>query len=541
MTDTRQCHACKRRTGPNYLSHGGRHYHTPGECPTFAAAIKAQIDQPRPPADASPYKQFCWELANPEDALEIQGPDKGSRFYLLSCAQTRTPANMDVVNALNTLAKDIGATFLIGALKYKNPNAWHTEQSQYEDELNRECDEKLSQWLIRRSVDLNDSTIFRVSTGATSLNPINAAKRVCDRNVVVAHPVRQQRPIATPAYETPLMLLSTGSVTYPYNYSLSPTGEAAEFHHSYGAALVQVTQDEVMMWPITYDEEQKSVHWLDKRYDSKGQVHEAEIEALILGDFHGVNVNMEVFDSTHKFIKQVEDRLERVIFHDLLDFSSASHWNNVWTLAAKTLTESDSVSRELKGTFEYVHDLFEGVSRIPELVIVPSNHNDHLDRWLIGGKKHTPPLDCSPEDLWLWHQLNSLAMRERLDGEGERCGLQIYYNQVYKADSGYAYGLRWLDRQKPYYVENIDCSQHGDIGIAGAKGSPVAFSRAGRKTFIGHGHADVIEKGCWTVATSSSTKPKYARGYNTMQNSHGIIYKGGCRGKLPLSNGRITL
>ena len=155
-----QCHSCRIQTGDDYLSYGGRHYHLPQDCETFSSAIKAQVDMPRLPESSSNYTQFCWNLANPEAAASSKtvkaAPEQGSKFFLLSCAQTNTPANMDVVYALKTLAEDIGATLMIGALRYKNPNAWHPEGR---EEDPRRCDHKLLPWLVRESIDLNDNTI----------------------------------------------------------------------------------------------------------------------------------------------------------------------------------------------------------------------------------------------------------------------------------------------------------------------------------------------------------------------------------------------
>jgi hypothetical protein len=547
-----QCHACRKQIEDSTWAYGlgsNRYLHDPGDCDRLAKAVKALSDSGTPPGpDDSLYSHWLWDYTHNKEALykkaitfveSAPNPSGESSlnldgFYLFSCAQVETPVHLPALKALETLASSVKAPLKVGALRYKNPNAFHPDESPYDYQGN--CDPVLSQYLVTDSELIGNNLKFQVVSGATSLNPIAIARKVCNRNTVIAHPVRQLKEIATPTHERPLTLVTTGSVTTPYNYSLSSTGEAAEFHHTYGATMVEMRGGEIMLWPLTFDSQRQCVYWFDKAYYADGRIETVSIPALVMGDFHGMNIDPQVLIATKQFLSQVW--VEELVIHDFIDFELQSHWNTVWDAARLSNGAIKTVDAELMASFVYLRDLLQ-YSRNPRVKVhmIASNHNEHLTKWLEGGKNHTAPLRGPVEDLILWHTLNGRCMAALAEG------IEVNPLDIYLKNSAlkFEHEIIWETRREPLYIEGVDLGQHGDRGVNGSKGSTVLFSRVGRKTMIGHGHYREIEKAAWRVPTSGPVSPDYQQGYSLSTQGHGAIMPGGKRQLFDINNGRFCL
>jgi hypothetical protein len=73
-------------------------------------------------------------------------------------------------------------------------------------------------------------------------------------------------------------------------------------------------------------------------------------------------------------------------------------------------------------------------------------------------------------------------------------------------------------------ILGIEVGQHGDRGINGARGSSRSFARLPVRTVVGHSHSPSIEKGCYTVGTSSLLQMEYNSGASTWKHAHVIIH-----------------
>jgi hypothetical protein len=540
-----QCHACRKQIKDKTTAYAlgpNRYLHDPGECETLSKAVdtmKGSGVEPGP--DDSVYTHWLWDYVHGEEQLPrkpiklVESDSTPSGFYLFSCAQVETPVHLPALQALETLASSVKAPLKIGALRYKNPNAFHPDESPYDYDSN--CDRILTDYLVKDSEMIAPNLKFQVVSGATSLNPIATARKVCNINTVIAHPVRQLKEIATPTVERPLTLITTGSVTTPYNYSMSPTGEAAEFHHTYGATMAEVRGDEIMLWPITFNAKKQCVYWFDKAYYADGRIETVTMPALVMGDFHGMNIDPKVFKATQEFLARVW--VEELIIHDFIDFELQSHWNTVWDAARMVNGEVKTVDGELFTSFMYLQDLLKH-SKNPNIKVhmIASNHNDHLTRWLEGGKNHTAPLRGPVDDLILWHSLNAKCMTSLARGEENVNPLDVYL-----ADSilNFEHEIVWETRREPLYIEGVDLGQHGDKGVNGSRGSTALFAKVGRKTMLGHGHYREIEKASWRVPTSGPVAPDYQQGYSLSTQGHGAIMTGGKRQLFDINDGRFCL
>jgi hypothetical protein len=159
--------------------------------------------------------------------------------------------------------------------------------------------------------------------------------------------------------------------------------------------------------------------------------------------------------------------------------------------------------------------------------IVDSNHNRHLDQWF---NRFRPTHD--PVNIELYYELGGW-LREDLKngGDGNLFRLFVEWNMETPPV--------FIGPNDKFLIEGVDCSQHGDRGPNGSRGSAKSFSRTGHKTVIGHSHTPGIFKGSYQVGTSA-VDMDYASGYSSWMNTHCIIYSNGKRGLFSIVKNKLS-
>ena len=147
-------------------------------------------------------------------------------------------------------------------------------------------------------------------------------------------------------------------------------------------------------------------------------------------------------------------------------------------------------------------------------LIIGSNHNDALDRHLSRFKAKEDPINAP----LMWQLSIDTVAQNRPAFE---CYAAPKFNVNYE----------FVTRDGGFMIAGIDISQHGDLGVNGARGSANGLAKTSRKTMIGHSHSARIVKGCYQIGVSSRDHD-YAQGYSTWSICDGIIYKNGKRALL---------
>ena len=158
-------------------------------------------------------------------------------------------------------------------------------------------------------------------------------------------------------------------------------------------------------------------------------------------------------------------------------------------------------------------------------LIVPSNHTDHLTQFLNrvdANKDHTNSLFIL--------EMQTLMREAALKGENYD-PFYLYAKDKLKCK------FEFLSRNEPYYIHDIDHSQHGDVGTNGSRGSARGLAKSPDKMTIGHSHGARIFQGVYQVGTSTG-KLEYERGLSDHSNTHCIQYYGGKRTLIDIYNGR---
>jgi hypothetical protein len=209
------------------------------------------------------------------------------------------------------------------------------------------------------------------------------------------------------------------------------------------------------------------------------------------------------------------------VWNDTLDSYSCTphHEGNPFIQQEKQAVGYDDVAREVRQAIKYIAaQQEEGVLE----VVVPSNHDDMLTRWV--KRVDWKTLSASNADFYL-----STALRMRRESKMTKSGVRYPDAfSLYVRDALPNY-VKVLDRDESFMVAGVELGMHGDVGPNGARGSRKNLRRIGVKSIIGHAHSPGIEEGCYQTGTSTALRLEYNHGPSGWLNADVLLHEDGKR------------
>jgi hypothetical protein len=448
----------------------------------------------------------------------------GHRRWVITAAQNNTRLHPGW-KALKSYCEETGAELLVIPVHHKNVSLY-TGGEEYKktwpaDVQAHLVDDHLN---IGGGVDV----AARLKIAATAARPLAALQAVgSSRWQIIGHSKQLMEPVATPSDTAPKRLYTTGAITVR-NYSKTKAGALAEFHHTVGALVVEVdTRNRAFV-------RQLGIHGGSLFDVAGGQLREYgpgwvkehdRVLAITTGDEHVKFHDRSVYAGTYGPDGVCTALRPRHLFrHDVLDgYARSHHHEKDPVLQFKKFHNGDDDYRaELEGVVDFLNrSTPEGTKNH----IVDSNHHDHLRQWL-----SRADVNKDHRNALLIAELQAQMRHDVLAGV-ERSPLQIYCEGRLEVDTD------WLDRNKPFLLKGVDYSQHGDIGVNGARGSASALAKTAHKSVIGHSHTARIVDGCYQVGYSAGDL-EYAKGMGTWTHTHCIQYPNGKRTLVDIWRGR---
>jgi hypothetical protein len=389
-------------------------------------------------------------------------------------------------------------------------------------------DEEIKQYIVNTKVHLGDDIVIMGDgkLGTNLNNPLGGMDSFSKgKTVIFGHPQVQLKTLPRKSETYPPIITTTGSVSIP-NYGENKTAQKAKFDHSYSALFVDHTATHIRH--LHFDGE--GMYDISTYYTEDNIVTNCEIEALITGDEHVMFYDEKVYDATYGTNGIVNTlKPKYIIRHDVLDCYSISHHhkNNIFVRYGKSLANIDSIENELNETLQFIERTTPSFS---QSIIVPSNHNSHLMRWL---NEADPKKDMV--NAKIYHHLMYLMLSNTKHENGV-----LYYPDpfaLYGERINTSANVRFLSSDDDFILHGVDLNNHGDIGINGTRGSRQQFSQIPLKTVIGHSHSPGIEKSAYQVGTSSKLRLEYNKGLSSWHQTHCLLYKNGKRQLIFIVNG----
>jgi hypothetical protein len=224
-------------------------------------------------------------------------------------------------------------------------------------------------------------------------------------------------------------------------------------------------------------------------------------------------------------------RPSRQVFHDLLDFESQSHHNrrDPYRMLALHTVGRDSVRDECARAGAFLkYACRGGVAG----VVVQSNHDMHLERWLREVDWRQDVINAEFQAEAHMAYVRAIMERRRFNA------LEWAIAHTHPVDN-----VTWLGPDDSYIVcdhdgDGVELCFHGDRGANGAKGTLRNMSRLARKVVIGHGHGAGILNGAWQVGVMVLNMDYIAGSPSNWSTSFCVIHDNGKRQMLTMYAGK---
>lgn len=368
--------------------------------------------------------------------------------------------------------------------------------------------------------------ISAFKTSSKQTNPLTGIKRIGqrERSMIIASPKQflEYVPTANDKYSHALM--TTGAVTLPMyrsteRYMSQRTAYIAEFDHKIGALVVEIKDDKYFQFR-QIQAEYGSGKIIDLGTVTTTEGSNKEIpEAIVLGDIHVGHTDPIVQKATDQLLKDLKPK--RIFLHDLFDGESVNHHmkDQLITKAHRTIT----LLEEVNNTMKYLETMKKKHPYVNEWIIVRSNHDDFLDRYLQSGDYVKDSINSK-----FAHKLALAKL------ENKRMALDVALECVGLDKSK----ITFLKVNDSYKVKGIECGVHGHLGLNGSKAGTNASMEIGYGAGIfGHSHTAGILRDVYRVGTSTVLRQGYNNGASNWTQTHCVLYSNGSRQLLNIIKG----
>lgn len=456
--------------------------------------------------------------------------------YILTCAQNNTDLHAKTWANLLALANYADAKLMVSRFMYgkrglgaRNDKAQIKKTAVHVPQEEIWFDPRIEPYVSDSRVEIAKGLVWcgELNILPTAVSPLTGLESYTGRKSMIAPHVTQMLSCVATYGEGSGAKLNycTGTVTQR-NYIQRKEGLKAEFHHTYGALFVEVDENG---------------HWWVRQLnaDSEGNIYHIDGDDVVLvkdgeitgghrvasitsGDTHEAEKDPVVHEAKYRKGGMVDVLRPRYNFiHDLLDFSRRSHHNikDPYFLLEQHVTKRESVEDELTGCRRFL----EEIKRSDCLtVVVDSNHDRHLDRWLSEQDGRRDPVNAR-----VWSRLNVLKVQLIYEGVGN----QLFRHAI--ADTpGWekAHNVKFLLEDEGFvtlrqYGGGIENGMHGDRAGNGARGNIRSFVKMGRRSNVGHSHTCGIFQGCYMAGTNSKLKLKYNHGASSWTQSDIVTFE----------------
>lgn len=467
-------------------------------------------------------------MKEPDEKLVAKLRSMKSGNYIFTCAVPGQEAFNPFIKALMAFAKKKNARLMIFPIQSIDKNSMLDKNLPSSYLVH---DEEL---LINKNLH-----IWNFGVKAETANPLSGLDKFTrtSSSIIVPSPKQMHKLIPNMSY-LPRALIATGAVTLP-QYHKNKSGANASKDHVCGAYYVEI--DGEMFFPRNLMAlSDGSFIDLGVQYMPNGRSRKLERKeiARVDGDDHAAQADMDLVSTLDEIQQTIPAGIK--VSHDLWDqvFNNHHEQHNHILRAQRAMSGESSFERERQITQKFLRDrgkIFD------EVVVVPSNHNDALNRYLAAGGYLT--------DYQNWRDGHHLATAQ-FSGVDPVKFATLYYEQFNELCNQYfdavAKGkknaaiklsikpaisnIRFLKSGESFMFGGYELGYHGSDGPNGTRGTPAAMSLVHGPSVTGHTHSPYlfgrnVVVGTGTYLPSSPLSPGYAKGKpSSWLNAFAFVY-----------------
>lgn len=480
------------------------------------------------------YKEF-WETHDEKGiaAGETKDPAhkrkvlKGSR-YVITSAQNNTFVHDKFLKSLLVYCKENDAELLV--------STFHYNKNGFQNGKDKEVwfDPKIREYIVDDSCLIGNDLVFcgELNILPTAVNPLSGLQNYTNKlSAIVPHAKLQMESLPTPKHEPAKLMYTTGTLTQR-NYVQMKAGQKAEHNHVFGALVAEVDKEgDWFVRQLAAESETGEFYDLNKKYTPEGSFNEGCVEAINWGDVHAAKLDMTVAetswgDSDKSMVSCLNPKY--LFLHDIFDHKMRNHHNikDPYFMFKMYTNGTESVESEVLLTTKVIEDM---LSKCEKVVVVSSNHDLALERWLKEQNYKTDPVNAL---FFLQMQyLNYKSMEQGIELETFKTACNLVNPRTKE--------VTFLKEDESFLIcKDIECGQHSHSGNNGGRGSVRAFQMQGGRFNIGHSHSANIKDGVYQAGVSGQLDMGYNKGGSSWSHSHIVTYRNGKRTMVTLKNGK---
>lgn len=463
------------------------------------------------------------------DPAERRQPAKsGTRTFVLTCAQNNTELIPDKWwNTLLKLVDYYDAELHVSRFTYNKAaysrNSVKPGSKKGSDEQELFYDERLDPYISDEDVQLAPDLVWLGSLNLipTLVNPITGFQNhTRGASCIIPHTKIAMQSVPTMKHDPAKFVYTTGAVTQR-NYIQKSAGQKADFHHVFGATIVEVDEnDNWWVRQLNFDKD-GGLYDLNRYFTPDEVFEQVRVEAITHGDIHGYKRNHEVLETVFGPGEMLDTLMPREqFFHDIIDFMPRNHHNRKQFafLAEMHRQGRDKVEAEFTDiAYWLMHDAHRDWCRSH---VVVSNHDQAINNWL----DDRSGLD-DPANVQLWLRLNLQRVNWPTSTHPFR---NLLLDSCRLAKQPTRPRPHVILEDQSYKVKGIECGMHGHLGPNGARGNPKNLRTVG-KANTGHTHSAGIVEGVYTAGVLGNLDMGYNSGPSSWSHSSIITYPNGKR------------
>ena len=480
-------------------------------------------------------------LATPKFELPPEGE---VRRYLFTSAQNNTKIHRGLWQNLHALAEHYEAplhvarfTYVKAGLGARGDKARVEKKETLYGGVDLWWDAELVPHFSDERIEVAPGLVWcgEMNILPTAANPLSGLQVYTGRNSsIFPHVKIAMESIPSGKHEPPKLNYTTGTVTMR-NYIQRKAGLKAEFHHCYGALLVEVDSEGNWWCRQLNGDSNGTIYDLDVRVKDGEVTTGNRVDSIYWGDIHICEADKDAIalafgpDGMKDTLRPKAD-----FMGDIISWKARSHHEikDPHLMFLRHVQGLDDAKAEITMAAEFLRTVRRKWCRT---YAVNGNHERHIGRWLKEQNGLKDPLNA---EFWLTMQKQ---VYEYIRGGGiEPNYLELALNIV---DRGAKIGIKFLAEDESVIrcsdaQGGIECGSHGDRGARGAKGTARGFARLGRKRNIGDKHAAQIVDGVYVAGSFSVQDPDWTRGPSDWSHSHIITYPNGKRAIVTMWDGK---
>jgi hypothetical protein len=456
--------------------------------------------------------------------------------FILTSAQNNTLLYDRVWTNLLALADYYNAELYVGTFTYdkasygsksvkrgKGPNVSDTRELWY--------DKRIEPYINDEQVEIAPGLVWcgEMNILPTAQRPLQDLQVYTYRKSgIFPHVKMAMDSVPSAKFEPTKFNYTTGAVT-KRNYIQKKAGLKAEFHHVYGAVLVEVDSSGNWFVRQLNCDEKGIMYDLDVKVDNGTITEGNRVRAIVWGDIHQCTLEHSVYEMAWGEDGMLDGLKPQYQFmHDVLDFRARNgHTAKKGLIHDRYLAYvqgHDSVEAEVEG----VSIFLETTSR-PwcNTVVVDSNHDQFMMEWLRIGDYRQDSVNA------IYFLEAQLYVYSHIRDNKELPNLLCW---ACERTLPKKHKVEFLAEDESYILDNIENGMHGNLGPNGARGTRGNYAKMGRRVNRGHEHSASIHDGVYTTGIMGDLEQGYNRGPSSWSRSSIVQYLNGKRAIVTMYN-----